>query len=222
MRTDSFSSPPPECNDRGRSSALAQRPSTIVRVTHGAHEDFFPVVGKSVATVRRCLASVFSIPVEALPRVSGQVVGPDHILAAGEGLTFAKENGHKGVGTHVWTEMEFCKFFKITREDLDTWIGKGLKAKPCLDGSLRITETAADEFFRGSQVPSPYLTAEQAVEYLGLKSLKALYGLVERGKLMPLPGHRKYRFTTEQLDACLRGGGNGQNGNMRPAGRTTN
>lgn len=54
------------------------------------------------------------------------------------------------------------------------------------------------------QVPSPYLTATEAAAYLRI-SRKGLYGLVERRKLLPLPGHRKYRFTQERLDAFLRG-----------------
>jgi hypothetical protein len=181
----------------------------MIRVTHGANEGFFPVAGKSVASVRKALATIFSIPADALPMVGGRVVGPDHTLAPGEELLFAREKGRKGVGSRVWTAEEFCKFFQISREDLDAWIGQGLQARPCLDGTLRITETAADEFFRGRQVQSPYLTAEQAASYLGLGSVKSLYGLVERRKLTPLPGHRTYRFTTEQLDAYLRGGGNG-------------
>jgi excisionase family DNA binding protein len=53
-------------------------------------------------------------------------------------------------------------------------------------------------------VESPYFNAEEAAAYLRLK-INALYSLVERRKLRPLPGHRKYRFTREMLDAFLRG-----------------
>jgi excisionase family DNA binding protein len=80
-----------------------------------------------------------------------------------------------------------------------------LKAKPCLDGSLRITETAADEFFRGGQVQSPYLTAEQAAGYLHT-TVKGIYSLLERRKLRKLPGSRTVLFTRELLDAYVRGG----------------
>ena len=199
MRTDSFPSPPAGCSDR--------LSGTVVRVTHGADEEFFPVVGKSVANVRKCLASAFSIPADALAMVDGRVVGPDHILAAGQELAFAKEKGRKGVGTQVWTEEEFCKFFKITREDLDAWIGQGLKAKPCLDASLRITETAADEFFRGRVVESPYLSTDEAAAYCNV-SKDAFYGRVERRKIKPLSGSGKEnRFTREQCDAMMKGEG---------------
>lgn len=53
-------------------------------------------------------------------------------------------------------------------------------------------------------VDSPYLNTEEAPAYLRITP-NALYGLVERRKLKPLPGHRKYRFTKEMLDAYLRG-----------------
>lgn len=65
-----------------------------------------------------------------------------------------------------------------------------------------------DEKYRletAAKIESPYLLAYEAVEYLRLPSIKSLYSLVERGKLTPLPGHRSYRFTREQLDAFLGG-----------------
>ena len=53
---------------------------------------------------------------------------------------------------------------------------------------------------------SPYLTSHEAVEYLRLSSVKALYSLKDRGLIHPLPGHRRYRLTKEELDRYLRGG----------------
>jgi excisionase family DNA binding protein len=196
MRTESFHTDPLEITDCP--------PRTSVRVTHGAHDDFFPFAGKSVASVRNGLASSFSIPTEALPMLHGQVVGPTHILAAGEELLFAEEKGHKGVGEQVWTGEEFCNFLKLTREDLDAWIGQGLKVKRVLDGSLRITETGTDEFFRGRVIKSPYMTAEQAANYLRT-TVKGIYSLLERRKLRKLPGSRSILFTREMLDAHVRG-----------------
>ncbi len=50
---------------------------------------------------------------------------------------------------------------------------------------------------------SPYLDAEEAAAYLGI-SIKSLYGIVERGRLVPLRGpRRRYRFTTAMLDEYL-------------------
>jgi hypothetical protein len=138
-------------------------------------------------------------------KVDGRPVGPDHILAAGEELTFATASGRKGVGTQVWTDEEFCKFFKVSREDLDAWIGQGLKARRVLDGSLRITETAVDEFFRGRVIESPYLSTDEAAAYCNV-SKDAFYGRVERRKIVPLPGSGKEnRFTREQCDKMMKG-----------------
>ena len=53
-------------------------------------------------------------------------------------------------------------------------------------------------------VTSPYLNSEEAAAYLRM-NVNALYSLVERRRLRPLPGYRKYRFTREMLDAYLRG-----------------
>jgi hypothetical protein len=204
MRTDPFLSPPPEFSDRSHAAAPVE-PIRTVRVTHGAHDDFFQVAGRSVASVRKGLATSYSIPTEALPRIGGRVVSPAHVLAAGEELLFAVEKGHKGVGSQVWTDEEFCKFFKITREDLDAWIAQGLKAKRLLDGSLRITETAADEFFRGRVIESPYLSTDEAAAYCNV-SKNAFYGKVERRMIEPLPGSGKEnRFTREQCDKMMKG-----------------
>jgi excisionase family DNA binding protein len=80
-----------------------------------------------------------------------------------------------------------------------------LKVRPCLDGSLRITESDADDFFRGPVVESPYLTSEQAAVYLRT-TIKGVYSLLERGKLKKLPGSRTILFTREMLDAYVQGG----------------
>lgn len=51
---------------------------------------------------------------------------------------------------------------------------------------------------------SPYLGAEEAAEYLGV-SVSSLYGIVERGHLVPLRGPRRsYRFTEKMLDDYLK------------------
>jgi hypothetical protein len=56
-----------------------------------------------------------------------------------------------------------------------------------------------------SKLISPYLNATEAAAYLRLDGVKKLYGLIERGRLKPLPGSRKLRFTKEILDECLSG-----------------
>jgi excisionase family DNA binding protein len=54
-----------------------------------------------------------------------------------------------------------------------------------------------------NQSPSePYLTVEQAAEYLGCKP-KRIYELVRQGRLLPYREGRRLLFRREDLDACL-------------------
>jgi hypothetical protein len=51
-----------------------ERP-TACRIAHGPHDSYFEnIVGKTVALIRRSLASVFSIPADAEAFISGSVV----------------------------------------------------------------------------------------------------------------------------------------------------
>ncbi len=54
------------------------------------------------------------------------------------------------------------------------------------------------------RVETPYLNVEQAASYLK-KTTKAVYGLIERGKLKKMPGSRICYFTKEMLDDFLKG-----------------
>lgn len=62
--------------------------------------------------------------------------------------------------------------------------------------------------FRGpkmNQVESPYLTAIEAAAYLR-RTIQALYSLVKRGRLKPMPGSPgRLLFTREGLDQFLAG-----------------
>lgn len=134
------------------------------------------------------------------------------------------------IGLNFWTVEEFAAFAKVGVEQVQEWMAAGLPVLWLADGTVRISEAAADEWAKhlarqsltqpqpavmangGTQqrvqagsVESPYLDAEQAAAYLGLPSVKALYGLRDRGKLKPLPGHRRLRFTKEQLDNYIHG-----------------
>jgi N6-adenosine-specific RNA methylase IME4 len=78
-------------------------PSPPCRITHGPNGSSFPnLVGKPVALVRRCLASVFGIPDEAEPWVAGSVVGADYRLRAGDSVEFLVRRGWKA-GTKFGT-----------------------------------------------------------------------------------------------------------------------
>jgi len=53
--------------------------------------------------------------------------------------------------------------------------------------------------------PTPYLTADEARNYLRLNSLDALYRLVKQHRLPFCRRGRLYLFHREELDAWLRG-----------------
>jgi excisionase family DNA binding protein len=72
-------------------------PTNTCRITHGPNATYFPnLVGKPLASMRRCLAGVFSIPDESEPWVGGTVVGADYRLRAGDSVEFLVRRGWKG------------------------------------------------------------------------------------------------------------------------------
>ena len=67
------------------------------RITHGPHDSCFPnLAGCSVASVRRSLATVFSLPDDAEAFLGGARVGPDYRLQVGDCLEFLVRRGRKG------------------------------------------------------------------------------------------------------------------------------
>lgn len=175
-----------------------------VKIIHGANDGAFDVAGAVVASVRASLVDAFNLYAEVITFINGEPVPPTYTLQTNDTLEFIVPLGRKSVGEQIWTDDEFCIFFKINREDLQAWIAQGLKVKPCLDGSLRITETAVDEFNRGKAIESPYLTIEEAAIY-ARTTVNNIYGLIERRKLKKLPGTRTVLLTREILDAYLKG-----------------
>src|SRR5262245_58363500 len=66
------------------------------RITHGPCDSYFEnLAGKTVASVRRSLASVFSIPDDAEAWTDGGVVDDQHRLRAGDWLEFLVRRGRK-------------------------------------------------------------------------------------------------------------------------------
>ena len=53
-------------------------------------------------------------------------------------------------------------------------------------------------------ITSPYLLAAEAAAYLRT-TVQAIYALVKRGRIKPMPGRRRLLFTREALDKYLSG-----------------
>ena len=182
-----------------------------VKVIHGANDGSFAVAGAAVASVRASLVDSFNIPDDAEALVNGVAVLPAYRLNPHDTLEFVKRQGWKGVGDRVWTGEEFCQFFKIGPDDLREWIAQGLKVQRCLDGSVRITETAVDEFGRG-RMPEATITkelpkevsTEEAAAILGVSKDTVLKlraeGLLEFRNAAP-PGSSRpvYRYPLESV-----------------------
>ena len=73
--------------------------SLACRITHGPHDSCFEnIAGKTVASVRRSLATVFSIPGYAQAFIGGSVVGGEYRLRAGEWLEFRRQGWGRKAG----------------------------------------------------------------------------------------------------------------------------
>lgn len=105
----------------------------------------------------------------------------------------------------VWTEAEFLITFSITRDTLLEWIADGLRVLRCNDNTFRITAAALDEYVRGNEVKTPYLTADEAAKYIK-RTRQAVYALVKRNRLKPCGGKSsKLLFRREDLDRFIEG-----------------
>lgn len=119
-------------------------------VSHGSEQQevAFPL-GVTVEDVRDTLQHVVNIPGVAIVKVNGERVGLGYVPGPDSTVEFITEVGHKGVG-RVWTPEEYCQFFNLTERDLQQHIERGLRVMQVADGTMRITETAVDEFIRGA------------------------------------------------------------------------
>ena len=73
------------------------QPPRSCRIVHGPCDSYFEnLAGKSVASVRRGLATVFSIPTKAQAYLNGSAVGPEYRVRAGGSLEFLVRRGRKG------------------------------------------------------------------------------------------------------------------------------
>ena len=66
-------------------------PTGACRIAHGPNDSYFEnIAGKSVASIRRSLATVFSIPDDAEAFISGSVVDGQYRLQAGDSVQFLR------------------------------------------------------------------------------------------------------------------------------------
>jgi excisionase family DNA binding protein len=67
------------------------------RLVHGPHDSYFEgILGKSVASIRRALAGVYSIPDDAEAYCNGSAVAAEYALRAGDSVEFLVRRGRKG------------------------------------------------------------------------------------------------------------------------------
>jgi hypothetical protein len=118
------------------------------RITHGPNDAYFAnIVGKSVASVRRSLATVFSIPGDAQAFVRGSVVGPEYRLRAGDSVEFLVRRGLKSLGDLLSPE-QLIRRWHITGEQYQQLLKDGLPTIRFDDGTVRHPEVAVDEWLR--------------------------------------------------------------------------
>src|SRR5262245_26279311 len=85
-------SAPPEPSHHTPEQLLGPIPDdSRCRITHCANDfEFENIVGKTIASVRKSLATIFSIPDDAEAYVGGVVVGPAYKLRPGDWVNFSR------------------------------------------------------------------------------------------------------------------------------------
>jgi len=188
------------------------------RITHGPNASSFPnLVGKPVALVRRCLATVFGIPDEAEPWVAGSVVGASYRLRAGDSVEFLKRRGLKGLGDLLAAE-QLMQRWQIDGEQYRQLLNAGLPTIRFEDGTVRHPEVAVDEWLRRyalepdtACVATPinriaghrvYTVKEAAEVYFqGRISQREIHNLFDQGELLGFRvGQKKILIYESSLD----------------------
>jgi len=129
--------------------------SRACRVTCGPNDLFFEnLVGKPVVLVRRCLASVFSIPDKAEAWVGGSVVRSDYRLRADDSVEFLVRRGRKTLGD-LLTAEQLMQRWQIDNDKYRQLLKAGLPTIRFEDGSVRHPEVAVDEWLCRSYALEP-------------------------------------------------------------------
>lgn len=107
----------------------------------------FPA-GTTVGDVWDTLRHPLNIPSTAIARMNGAAVSRQHVVGGHDVVEFGAARGQKGVGK-VWTDDEYRELFGLSQQDFQNQMRGGLKVMQIGDGTLRITETAVDQFIAG-------------------------------------------------------------------------
>lgn len=118
-----------------------------MEMIHAAETVELDVAGHTVGEIRLGLKHLLNIGNQEA-RLDGKRVADDVVVSGEETLEFVTPIGRKGVG-QIWTADEFCQLFGYSREQLDQQIEEGLQVMRLTDGTMRITETAVDQFIAG-------------------------------------------------------------------------
>jgi excisionase family DNA binding protein len=171
--------------------------SGTLTIVHGGNAIEIQNHGFSVGQLRSAYRDVLCVGCQARPYADGSLVGDDYIPAAGAYVEFLQDWGTKGNGRPNVLVVELGPQTLAALERLATATEK-------IATNLQLPSNDHVDLTGQARPASPYLTGEEAAQYLGI-SLKSLYGVVERRHLVPLRGPRRsYRFTVEMLDEYLK------------------
>jgi len=187
-------------------------------------------IGLNVRQVRELLREVMVIPIEALPFVRWKPVAEGHRLTERDKLEFITPDQDVG---QVWTGEQFCALFSMAQEDLEMWIENGLPVLRLKDGSVRVTETVVDDFFRKRKVevattriaeslerianalapaPANIVGSQYVAEKRGVTTTyvaqMARQGLIPKSCIVAGSGDGNYwKFNREKIDQWIESGG---------------
>ena len=129
------------------------QPSRACRIAHGPHDSYFEnLAGKSIASVRRGLATVFSISSGAEAFIDGLAVDGQYRLRAGDSVEFLRRRGLKAVGD-LFTAEQLMLRWQIDNDKYRQLLKAGLPTIRFEDGSVRHPEVAVDEWMLGWAEP---------------------------------------------------------------------
>jgi len=101
--------------------------------------------GYTLGDMLKGLAAHTGVPPGTTASVNGVIATAARLLRDGDVVELTRPPGRKGMG-RTWTVEAFAAEVGVDVEQVRAWIERGLGVLPLLDGSVRITETAVDEF----------------------------------------------------------------------------